>query len=116
MGWITTRTGNRILIGEDESLEEAIKSYYQVLEIKPTIKLSSKEDSYVKSNIRHSGNRFIGENVSTIVLPPNDNSGSYNMYIFTHSNGKIENARVKIVDAIDHDKLEAMDDYFNRRF
>ncbi len=115
MGWITTRTGNRILIGEDETLESAIKSYYQSIAIKP-MKLNKAEEQYVKTNVRHSGKRFVGENISTIVLPPNNDSDSYNMYIFTHSSGKIENARVTIVDTIDHDKLEAMDDYFDRRF
>ena len=96
-------------------MESAIKSFYQALAIKP-MKISHQEEAYVKSNIRHSGKRFEGENVSIINLPPNNGSSSYNLYIFTHGSGKIENARVTIVDAIDQDKLEAMEDYLDRRF
>lgn len=112
MGWITTRTGNRILIGEDETLESALKNYYQALAIKP-MKIDFREEMHVKSEIRQSGTRFKGENISVIVLPGNP----YNMYIFSHGNGRIENARITIVDAIDHDELEYLeDDWKSRRY
>ena len=116
MSWITTKTGNRILIGENESIESAVKEYYQSLVIKP-MKMSSREEAYVKRNIRQSGKRFIGENISIINLPPNEDSNSYNLYIFTHSGGKIENARITIVDSINHDEFEYLeDDWKIRRY
>ena len=112
--WITTRVGNKIDLDwfkESRDLESAIKDYYKTVSIKP-LKLEIKQEAYVKSQIRNSGNRFKGENISLITLP----GIPYYIYIFTHSGGKIENDRITIIDAINHDELEIRIDKIRSRW
>ncbi len=111
--WITTEAGKKIDLDwfdADKSISDSLRDYYKTLSIKP-LQIDFRQELYVKNQIRQTGRKYKGETISLIVLP----GSPYMMYIFSHGSGRIETTRITIIDAINHDELEIMEDYFDRR-